>query len=157
MRNSRSVFSISGQLTNVQHKHCKKITNYIYNLPIAEPFQTPITGFPEYFEKIKKPMDLGTVLDKLEKGLYNSVEKWKEDMNQIWKNAMLFNPDNHIYHIMADELLRLFKSFSESIPKNEIEDWHYYVSKTQSKLSKMCESKPIHQKQQRHVLFLKIK
>lgn len=114
--------------------------------PIASFFARPVDpeldGARDYHEKIKKPMDLGTVYSKLQENKYMNVEKWKEDMNLIWKNATIYNPEVSPIHAIAKELNEVFRRCCETIPKNEIDAWTYQVRKTHSKLMRLLESKP---------------
>lgn len=114
--------------------------------PIASFFSRPVDpeldGARDYHEKIKKPMDLGTLHQKLLENKYPSVDKWKDEMNLIWKNAMTYNPDVSPIYAIAKELSEVFRRACETIPKNEIDSWTYQVRKTHSKLMRLLESKP---------------
>eukprot|EP01026_Neomeris_dumetosa_P028530 TRINITY_DN2309_c0_g1_i1.p1 TRINITY_DN2309_c0_g1~~TRINITY_DN2309_c0_g1_i1.p1 ORF type:complete len:675 (-),score=118.72 TRINITY_DN2309_c0_g1_i1:446-2470(-) len=46
---------------------------------------------PEYYDIIKRPMDLGTMLQKLNEGRYQTVWQVKSDLDLIWSNCFLFN------------------------------------------------------------------
>ena len=45
---------------------------------------------PVYFEKIKKPMDLGTIKAKMDKGEYDNEEQFAADMRQIFTNCYTY-------------------------------------------------------------------
>lgn len=144
---SMSNAGIAQRMTSVQHKVCIQITEKIMNLPIAGHFSKPVNpeldGAPDYFEIIKKPMDLSLVLRKLKEDQYQTVEKWKEDMNQIWKNATQYNDATRPIHAIARELNEYFRrQCLENIPKNEVELWISRVNKKHTKLMRILEAKP---------------
>ena len=141
MNKSKSQFALSGNLTQTQAKYMTKITQKIFDFPISLDFREPV-NIKGYLDKIKKPMDLGTVLDKLQKGMYPNVEKWKDDMNLIWRNAITFNPQDNIISVIASELQIVFKQMSEDIPKNDLEEWRYKVKRAHQKFVKVAEAKP---------------
>ncbi|KAG0619321.1 hypothetical protein M758_4G131100 [Ceratodon purpureus] len=64
----------------------------------ADPFNKPVDpiklGIPDYLEVIKKPMDLGTIRDRLEKGeVYNTVDDIFKDVALVWSNCRQYNDD----------------------------------------------------------------
>ncbi|SCU84587.1 LADA_0D02564g1_1 [Lachancea dasiensis] len=48
---------------------------------------------PNYYQVIKKPMDLNTVLKKLKTYQYNSKQGFADDIMLIWKNCLTYNSD----------------------------------------------------------------
>ncbi|SCU92118.1 LAMI_0E08856g1_1 [Lachancea mirantina] len=48
---------------------------------------------PNYYQIIKKPMDLNTILKKLKTFQYNSKQDFVEDLRLIWKNCLTYNSD----------------------------------------------------------------
>ena len=49
-------------------------------------------------------MDLGTVFEKLNKRLYESVEVCLEDINLIWRNCCVYNAEDSIIYGFAKTL-----------------------------------------------------
>ena len=131
-------------LSSTQVKYMLKITNRIKDLPISEDFYI----IKDYSERIKKPMDIKTVLSKLQGNEYTNIEKWKEDMNQIWKNTQQHYTPQTLMFLLAQELSNLFKQLAEEIPKNNLEEWRYKVKKQHQKLMKIAEAKPEVEKKQ---------
>ena len=80
-------------------------------------------GIPNYFKIIKEPMDLETIEQNLKNDYYESEKEVKEDLNKIWNNALLFNPENTMINWMAKEMLKychqLFKSKEEVEKKGQ--------------------------------------
>jgi hypothetical protein len=58
---------------------------------------------------VTKPMDLGTVRDKLRGNKYLTILEFVEDVRLTFANAMLFNPVGHSVHTMAKQLNKEFE------------------------------------------------
>ena len=143
---SRNYRPTPSSMTQIQKNYCIKVTRKIMDYPISVFFLNPVDPerdrAPDYFQKIRRPMDLGTVMKKLEGDNYSTVDKWKEEMNLIWKNATTYNNESNYIYMIAKELSDIFRKFCENVPKTEIDFWLYKVRKTHTKLMKLIESKP---------------
>jgi transcriptional activator SPT7 len=53
---------------------------------------------PDYFQVIKTPMDLGTVLKKLKSFAYQSKQQFADDLYLIYQNCMTYNSDPASYY-----------------------------------------------------------
>jgi len=88
------------------------ITNDFIKDPIAAPFVDPIASdahfAKEYFERIKKPMDLTTIKRNLSDKFYSSIDQWVADFNLIFDNAVAFNGEEDIISSYAKYLKRKF-------------------------------------------------
>ena len=79
---------------------CKDILAKLSKNKRAWMFETPVDpmalGLRDYFKIVKKPMDLGTVGSKLEKGEYKNLDKsgkeFHSDEMLTFDNALLYNP-----------------------------------------------------------------
>lgn len=45
----------------------------------------------DYFQIVKRPMDMGTIKKKLENGLYSSGKECIQDYRQMFNNCYLYN------------------------------------------------------------------
>jgi hypothetical protein len=76
-------------------------------------FATPVDPveleLDDYFEIIKKPMDLGTIQETLDAGSYHSFEDFASDVRLTFQNAMKYNGEGSIVHKMAMELKNKFE------------------------------------------------
>ncbi|KAF8151531.1 hypothetical protein B0H34DRAFT_132874 [Crassisporium funariophilum] len=57
-----------------------------------------------YSDIVKRPMDFGTMTDKVNRGKYRSLEDFASDFRLVTTNAKMFNPPGTIYHIEADRI-----------------------------------------------------
>lgn len=56
-------------------------------------------GIPQYYDIIKKPMDLGTIKSKLKNNQYLSVQQFDDDVRLMFNNCYKFNPpDTYVYN-----------------------------------------------------------
>jgi hypothetical protein len=54
----------------------------------------PRDEYPEYYDLIKKPMDYGTMKEKLERGEYRSAQAMQKDFVLVMQNCIKFNDPN---------------------------------------------------------------
>eukprot|EP00908_Phaeocystis_cordata_P001340 Transcript_11421.p1 GENE.Transcript_11421~~Transcript_11421.p1 ORF type:complete len:334 (-),score=185.93 Transcript_11421:186-1187(-) len=92
---------------------CKAALKEIRKHKDAAPFLDPVDwkalGIPDYPTIIKRPMDLGTVMQRLESNEYDSVANLSEEINLVWNNAMTYNMDDSWIHQSA----RGLKAFAD--------------------------------------------
>jgi hypothetical protein len=48
---------------------------------------------PDYYEIIKNPMDLSSMMTKIDLHKYQTVQQFLEDIDLICSNALEYNPD----------------------------------------------------------------
>jgi E1A/CREB-binding protein len=82
------------------HQH-----GWVFNTPV-DPVEL---GLPDYFEIIKKPMDLGTIHRKIDNGSFHSIQDFQVDVNLTFDNAMTYNEEGSVVHDMAKELKAKFE------------------------------------------------
>jgi Bromodomain/TAZ zinc finger len=96
------------------HQH-----GWVFNVPV-DPIEL---GLPDYFEIIKKPMDLGTIHRKLDAGNYHELEIFQADTNLTFDNAMTYNEEGSVVYDMAKELKAKFEvDFKKLMTQLEAED-----------------------------------
>ncbi|KAK5958651.1 transcription initiation at TATA-containing promoter protein [Knufia fluminis] len=78
------------------------------NQYFTHPVDPVALNIPTYFQVIKKPMDLSTVRQKLDNGLYEKAKDFEEDVRLIFKNCYKFNPEGDYVYSRGQELERLF-------------------------------------------------
>ncbi|XP_076942610.1 transcription factor GTE9-like [Bidens hawaiensis] len=87
----------------------KKLMTHQNGWVFNKPVDVVALKIPDYFNVIKKPMDLGTVKAKLGSGSYSSPFRFLADVRLTFSNAMTYNPPGNDVHIMADVLSKFFE------------------------------------------------
>jgi hypothetical protein len=147
MKKSRPpVLKLEAGLTEIQKLQCIKITNKLIKNPLSLYFRLPVDpvhdNLPDYFDKVKTPMDISTVLQKLTENKYSAVDKWKEDVGLIWRNAIHYNGEGSLPASFAHELSEVFKRLCDVIPKTEWELWMVRLRRAHQKLVQHIEARP---------------
>lgn len=90
------------------HQH-----GWVFNSPV-DPVEL---GLPDYFEVIKRPMDLGTIRKRLENNCYHNLEDFEGHVHVTFDNAMLYNPEGSVVYNMAKEMKEKFEQDYEVLIK----------------------------------------
>ena len=96
-------------------KFCEKVLAEL-NKPkyatVNYPFMTPVDpvalNIPTYHSIVKKPMDFGTMKQKLDRGEYENAKDFESDVRLVFQNCYKFNPPGDIIHNTGKEFERTF-------------------------------------------------
>jgi len=96
-----------------------KVIRILRNQPAAKSFRDPVPwermGLTNYLEIVKKPMDLGTILKKLERREYPTITLLRADVDLVWDNAITFNGEMSWIKKYVDEMRTVTaKKFAEA-------------------------------------------
>ena len=91
----------------VLQKKLTKILNQLKKEPKAQIFLQRVTKreAPNYFDIIKKPMDLGTMSKKI--NLYRDMKQFKDDLDLIWSNCLTYNVNGEYFRDCAISMSRM--------------------------------------------------
>ncbi|SCV04738.1 LANO_0G12046g1_1 [Lachancea nothofagi CBS 11611] len=81
-----------------------------FNYPFLEPVDPVALNCPTYFDYVKEPMDLGTVLRKLSNWEYENADQVESEVRLVFKNCYAFNPDGTIVNMMGHRLEDVFSA-----------------------------------------------
>ncbi len=128
-------------LLGLRIEHIQRLIRPLLNRLMQHPknmevFNKPVDpvalGIPNYFLVIKSPMDLGTIKSRLQRGDYRDMEDIVADIALVFENAVLFNPSQHIVHIVAKLLQHEFqediKALREKLQKEVCIDGRLHVN-----------------------------
>ncbi|GJQ09937.1 hypothetical protein GpartN1_g1728.t1 [Galdieria partita] len=140
---------------------CKNVLKSLMERKDARAFLKPVDELftpeeiPGYFQLIKHPMDLGTVLYRMELGLYRhptveefpkysqfDLERFKADVRLVWENAMAYNLQGTPYHTTAAKLSETFERKLEATLKS-LPETKLFKSKEKKRQSA---SRPVHER-----------
>nr|CAD7396195.1 unnamed protein product [Timema poppensis] len=92
----------------------KKHSGYAW--PFYKPVDAELLGLHDYHDIIKKPMDLGTVKQKMDTREYKSAGEFAADVRLIFTNCYKYNPPDHDVVAMARKLQDVFEMRYAKIP-----------------------------------------
>lgn len=117
--------------TTEQLRFCHKLLNELYRpkyssfvYPFYEPVDTVKFEIPHYHKIVKKPMDMATMLTKLNNTEYPDARAFHADFKLMIKNCFAFNPSGTPVHQAGIELNELFDEKWNGLPSlyGETED-----------------------------------
>ena len=101
---------------------CKNLLNEFKCHPETEPFHEPVDwkglNLPDYPLIITKPIDFGTISNRLDTNKYPSAQEFAYDMRLVFKNAKQYNtPGSNLWNV-ATEYLTKFEQRLAEITRN---------------------------------------
>ena len=122
----------------------EELLSYRISLMFSQPVDPERDECPDYLTKIKHPMDLGTIVKKIESNSYQTVADWKNDVHQVWENAYTYNRRNSLVGILAQQLESIFKNLTEFVTEDEKADWINKMHDLRNKVNAARLSAPKH-------------
>ncbi|KAM1022716.1 hypothetical protein ACFX2I_043608 [Malus domestica] len=95
----------------VLSKLMKQKYAWIFNRPV----DVVTLGLHDYYDIIKKPMDLGAVKTNLAKGLYSTPSDFSADVRLTFEKAMRYNPQGHEVYNYANQLRSRFEELFQPL------------------------------------------
>lgn len=133
-------------LTKFEQAKCTSIIEKLKGWSICAPFIEPVDperdGAPGYFDIVKNPMALNTVLLKLYSNSYNTIAEFRSDVDLIWSNAREYNGDETLITQMAEEAKIWFDKKMENFPKGPEQEWLAKLQRIVSKLKDVLNQPP---------------
>ncbi|KAJ4864925.1 bromodomain-containing protein [Trichoderma breve] len=111
---------LEGKTFSTQQKldFCADLLNRMLSGPgfwtrLVGPFREPVDpvedGVPDYFDKVKKPMDLSTVKQKMDQKQYTTEEEFLVDVRQIFDNCFTYWKKGDPMWAAGERLQRTFE------------------------------------------------
>ena len=66
---------------------------------------------------MQRPMDLGTIRKRLERNGFHSLDSFRAEVQQVWDNAILYNPVEHHVHLAARKFEKMFEERFRALEK----------------------------------------
>ncbi|KAF7727505.1 hypothetical protein EC973_007483 [Apophysomyces ossiformis] len=93
--NARPSAAMQPQMDDNNKRRCERILRKLWQHQASQPFYEPVDAaalnIPQYYEIIKKPMDLSTVRRNLDENRYTTIWEFEKDIRQIFWNCYRFN------------------------------------------------------------------
>lgn len=126
-------------MESVEFNYLRGVTEKLLESPLSYAFANPIDPnedwAPAYFEVIKHPMDISTVLKKLNARKYSSPKEWYADISLIWDNAVTFNGKQSFLYPIVQELRTKCDRKYAKMPKTEQERLMAKLSRAQKAMN----------------------
>lgn len=98
---------MKNHLGSVRDNFVPVIDEFLKVVKVNNIFGAPVDpvlyNLPDYFDIIKRPMDLGTIRRNIEAGVYRDAAQLSADINLTFDNAMLYNPKGSEIYILAQQ------------------------------------------------------
>ncbi|KAK7096829.1 CREB-binding protein-like isoform X2 [Littorina saxatilis] len=85
------------------------------SLPFRQPVDPVLLAIPDYYDIVKKPMDLATVKRKLDTGQYNYPWEYVNDVWLMFDNAWLYNRKTSRVYKYCSKLAEVFEAEIDSV------------------------------------------
>ncbi|XP_057527397.1 transcription factor GTE2-like [Amaranthus tricolor] len=99
--------------SQVLTKVMKQKNGHIFNAPV----DAVALKLHDYHQIVKKPMDLGTIMNKLNQRVYKNPDEFAADVRLTFNNALLYNPKGHEVHSLAERFLKQFEESFQPVSK----------------------------------------
>lgn len=80
------------------------------SLPFRQPVDPQVLQIPDYFDIVKKPMDLSTIKKKLDTGQYKDPWEYCDDVWLMFDNAWLYNRKTSRVYKYCTKLAEVFEA-----------------------------------------------
>eukprot|EP00924_Labyrinthula_sp_SR-Ha-C_P003237 augustus_masked-scaffold_15-processed-gene-3.40-mRNA-1 protein AED:0.01 eAED:0.02 QI:0/-1/0/1/-1/1/1/0/1759 len=109
---SLHMHSLSMKTSEVRQKALiiwKKLEDQDNSWIFAKPVDPEQLDIPDYFDVIKRPMDMGTIKKRLDGNQYRDLRSFAKDVRLVYNNAMIYNPESSDVHGIARKYGYLFE------------------------------------------------
>lgn len=125
---------------------CIKILEDLINRPCAKPFINPIDdtepGYENYYKRIKSPVFLSTIQEKLLTNEYTDIEDMNHDISILVKNTERYHGKTDVRTAMAHGMQKYFyRLFQEKALLNS-KNWISRVTELQEKVDNLVQNAP---------------
>jgi len=105
----------------------KRLLRSLTSHKMAWPFMKPVNvnDVVDYYDKIKEPMDLGTMTEKLRQKKYITLTDFVADVSRIFDNCRYYNPIDSSFYRCAEVIENFFvqklKGFKNTLKASKVE------------------------------------
>lgn len=110
--------NVTPEVTESLRRMTKLVNNLLARndaIPFREPVDWKGLELYDYPKLIKRPMDLGTIKKKLDKGKYEDASECADDIRLVWENCMAYNADGSDFYLLAESFSKRFEERFQKI------------------------------------------
>jgi hypothetical protein len=100
-------YMVVKELKNPRHKE--------YSWPFERPVDAAAWGASDYYEIIKRPMDMTTYERKLNEFEYAHEDELANDIRLMFQNCYIYNPPGHQIYELGKKFEKVFEKYWEKI------------------------------------------
>ncbi|XP_038270757.1 bromodomain testis-specific protein isoform X2 [Dermochelys coriacea] len=117
--NPKKTGCLTNQLQYLQRVIMKAMWRHNFSWPFHQPVDAAALNLPDYYNIIKKPMDLSTIKKRLEHNYYTKATDCIEDFKTMFTNCYVYNKPGDDIVFMAQELEKVFMQKVAQMPPEE--------------------------------------
>ena len=106
---------------------CLKIINDMLKWQLTSIFRNPVDperdSAPNYYIKVKNPIDLSSIKKKLLDNTYKNVLNFINDIDLIYQNALLFHGENSMITFIAKDISNWIKEKYDKKASSQEQEW----------------------------------
>ncbi|XP_019937035.2 bromodomain testis-specific protein isoform X2 [Paralichthys olivaceus] len=110
---------VTNQLQYLEKVVIKALWRHHFSWPFRQPVDAVALHLPDYYTIIKNPMDLGTIMKRLQNKYYCEAHECIKDFNSMFTNCYMYNRPRDDIVFMAQTLEKLFLQKLSQMPKDE--------------------------------------
>lgn len=126
-------------------KICLEITKELKDHPSSFLVREPVKAegqYGDYYDVVKNPQFLSTIIKRLENDEYQSVESWQQDIEQIKVNFQLFNGESSEAMIFINEMFDVYKQLLKKLPPFGMNKISSRVNSKIKEVNELCDAPP---------------
>lgn len=124
----------------------REITESLLNRELGKVFKDPVDpvedDLPDYYQIVKNPIDLTTVLTRVNSGYYRSTAEWIAEVNRVFDNAILYNGNDSYTTDVARVMKQIFERLLDKASLTGYEGWCRLVDHHYTKLAEYMAAAP---------------
>ncbi|XP_062251433.1 bromodomain testis-specific protein isoform X2 [Platichthys flesus] len=110
---------VTNQLQYLEKVVIKALLRHHFSWPFRQPVDAVKLSLPDYYTIIRNPMDLGTIMKRLQNKYYWEAHECIKDFNTMFTNCYMYNRPGDDIVVMAQILEKLFLQKLSQMPKDE--------------------------------------
>ena len=132
------------QMNEEEKQELIQKTQKWYDDPIFFLFKDPVPDtIPNYYEIIKHPMDLFTVIENLRNNKYITFVEWYNDVKQIFDNSLEFNMNDPLIVALTTYLKDKFEEEFSVRAITDLNEWKNKVAEQMNKIKTLLAQSPV--------------
>lgn len=118
MRSRWTLSSLTFQTTMILSRYARRSSSHNALLACLLACVIALSHHAFINNTLQRPMDLGTIRKRLERNGFHSLDSFRAEVQQVWDNAILYNPVEHHVHLAARKFEKMFEERFRALEKD---------------------------------------